>query len=190
MIMRTVKELPHGYVQKDYVNLNARTANLVSFLLCAALLALGWCWRGFGALSALQRDGMTYYALFALALVAALLAFSWLHQLTHALALRLLTGAAPLFARRGLRLFVGSGAYLCRRDAVLALLLPPLFWLAAGVTACALTDGVWFWLAMTALLANSGGAADDFYYAFRVLRAPKTALVQYRGYAAGIFTEE
>ena len=71
-----------------------------------------------------------------------------------------------------------------------ALLLPPLFWLALGAAACALTDGVWFWLAMTALLANSGGAADDFYFALCVLRAPGTALVQYRGYAAGIFTEE
>lgn len=188
--MRIVKDLPQGYAQKDYVNLNARAANIAAFLLCAALLALGWFWRGFGALSALQRAGMTYYVLFALALVAALLAFSWLHQLTHALVLRLLTGAAPLTARKGLRLFVGSGAYLCRRDAALALLLPPLFWLAVGAAACALTDGVWFWLAMSALLANSGGAADDFYYALCVLRAPKTALVQYRGYAAGIFTEE
>ena len=138
--MHTVKSLPQGYVQKDYVNLNARAANIAAFLLCAALLALGWFWRGFGALSALQRAGMTYYVLFVLALVAALLAFSWLHQLTHALVLRLLTGAAPLFARRGLRLFVGSGAYLCRRDAVAALLLPPAFWLAIGVAAGIFTE--------------------------------------------------
>ena len=74
--MRTMTNLPQGYAQKDYVNLSARTANSISFLLCVGLLALGWQWRGFDALSALQRAGIVYYALFALALVAAVLAFS------------------------------------------------------------------------------------------------------------------
>ena len=136
--MRTVIDLPQGYAQKDYVNLPARTG--ISFLLCAGVLALGWQWRGFDALSALQREGVLYYALFALALIAALLAFSWLHQLTHALLLRLCTGVSPLYARKGVRLFVGTSAYLCRRDAMLVLLLPALVWTAVGAAVCALTE--------------------------------------------------
>lgn len=188
--MRTTTNLPQGYAQKNYVNLSTRTANGISFLLCVGLLALGWRWRGFDALSALQRAGIVYYALFALALIAALLAFSWLHQLTHALLLRLCTGVSPLYARKGVRLFVGTSAYLCRRDAMLVLLLPALAWTAAGTAVCTLTDGLWFWLAMTSLLANLGSAADDVYYAACSLRAPKNALIQYRGFAVGIYTEE
>ena len=188
--MRTVIDLPQGYAQNDYVNLPARTANGISFLLCVGLLALGWRWRGFDALSALQRAGLLYYILFALALIAALLAFSWLHQLTHALLLRLCTGVSPLYARKGVRLFVGTSAYLCRRDAMLVLLLPAFFWTAVGAAVCALTDGLWFWLAMTSLLANLGSAAEDVYYAVCSLRAPKNALIQYRGFAVGIYTEE
>ena len=182
--------LPQGYAQKDYVNLSARTANSISFLLCVGLLALGWQWRGFDALSALQRAGIVYYALFALALVAAVLAFSWLDQLTHALLLRLCTGVSPLYARKGVRLFVGTSAYLCRRDAMLVLLLPALVWTAVGAAVCALTEGLWFWLAMTSLLANLGSGAEDVYYAVCSLRAPKNALIQYRGFAVGVYTEE
>ena len=78
-----------------------------------------------------------HYALFALALIAALLAFSWLHRLTHAMLLRLCTGASPLYARKGVQLFVGTSAYLCRRDAMLVLLLPALVWTAAGAAVCA-----------------------------------------------------
>ena len=188
--MRTMTNLPQGYAQKDYVNLSARTANSISFLLCVGLLALGWQWRGFDALSALQRAGIVYYALFALALVAAVLAFSWLHQLTHALLLRLCTGVSPLYARKGVRLFVGTSAYLCRRDAMLVLLLPALVWTAVGTAACALTEGLWFWFAMTSLLANLGSGAEDVYYAVCTLRAPKNALIQYRGFAVGFYTEE
>ena len=188
--MHTAVNLPQGYAQKDYVNLPARTANVISFLLCVGLLALGWLWRGFDALSALQRAGMLYYILFSFALIAAFLAFSWLHQLTHALLVRLCTGISPLLARKGMRLFVGTSAYLCRRDAMLVLLFPALIWTAAGAAVCALTDGLWFWLAMTALLANLGSAADDVYYAVCALRAPKNALIQYRGFAVGIYTEE
>lgn len=188
--MRTMTNLPQGYAQKDYVNLSARTANSISFLLCVGLLALGWQWRGFDALSALQRAGIVYYALFALALVAAVLAFSWLHQLTHALLLRLCTGVSPLYARKGVRLFVGTSAYLCRRDAMLVLLLPALVWTAVGTAVCALTEGLWFWLAMTSLLANLGSGAEDVYYAVCTLRAPKNALIQYRGFAVGFYTEE
>lgn len=188
--MHTTTHLPRGYTQKDYVNLPAHTANAISFLLCAGVLALGWQWRGFDALSALQREGVLYYALFALALIAALLAFSWLHRLTHAMLLRLCTGASPLYARKGVQLFVGTSAYLCRRDAMLVLLLPALVWTAAGAAVCALTDGLWFWLAVTSLLANLGSAADDVYYAVCTLRAPKNALIQYRGFAVGIYTEE
>lgn len=188
--MRTMTNLPQGYAQKDYVNLSARTANSISFLLCVGLLALGWQWRGFDALSALQWAGIVYYALFALALVAAVLAFSWLHQLTHALLLRLCTGVSPLYARKGVRLFVGTSAYLCRRDAMLVLLLPALVWTAVGAAVCALTEGLWFWLAMTSLLANLGSGAEDVYYAVCTLRAPKNALIQYRGFAVGFYTEE
>ena len=188
--MRTMTNLPQGYAQKDYVNLSARTANSISFFLFLGLLALGWQWRGFDALSALQRAGIVYYALFALALVAAVLAFSWLHQLTHALLLRLCTGVSPLYARKGVRLFVGTSAYLCRRDAMLVLLLPALVWTAVGAAVCALTEGLWFWLAMTSLLANLGSGAEDVYYAVCTLRAPKNALIQYRGFAVGIYTEE
>lgn len=188
--MGTTTHLPQGYAQTEDIHLPARTANGVSFLLCVGLLALGWRWRGFDALGALQREGIAYYAVFALALLAALLAFSWLHQLTHALLLRLCTGISPLYARKGVRLFVGTSAYLCRRDAVFVLLTPALVWTAAGAAVCALTEGLWFWLAVTSLLANLGSAVDDVYYAVCSLRAPKNALIQYRGFAVGVYTEE
>ena len=186
---------PSGYTQKYYVNLFAnrtlsRSIRFVSFLICAGLLALGWRWRGFDALRDAQRAGFVQYALLALALLAALTAFLWLHQLTHGLFLRLLTGESPLFARKGLRLFVGSSAYLRRYTCLFVLLLPAPLWTLAAGFACEYLQGSWFWIVFTALLANFGSAVDDVYFAVRVLRAPKNALFQYRGFAVGIFTEE
>ncbi len=190
-----MKQLPSSYTQKYYVNLYAnrtlsRGIRFVSFLFCAGLLALGWLWRGFDALRAALRAGFAQYALLALALLAALTAFLWLHQLTHGLLLRLLTGESPLFARKGLRLFVGSSAYLRRSACLLVLLLPAPLWTLTAGFACAFLQGRWFWLVFTALLANFGSAADDVYFAIRILCAPKNALFQYRGFAVGIFTEE
>lgn len=188
--MRIMTDLPQGYALKKEVHLSAKDTNSTSFMLCAGLLALSWWWRGYGALSELQRAGFLYYVTFALAMIAALFAVSWLHQLTHALLLRLFTGTSPLFARKRLQLFVGSSAYLCRRDAVLVLLLPMLIWTAVGAVFCVLTDGVWFWFSMTLPFVNLGNAADDVSYAFHTLRAPKNALIQYRGFAVEIYTGE
>lgn len=188
-------QLPSGYTQKYYVNLLANRAlsrgiNFVSFLLCAGLIALGWLWQGFDALRDALRAGFAQYTLLALSLLAALTAFSWLHQLTHGLLLRLLTGEVPLFARKGLRLFVGSSAYLRRYACLFVLLLPAPLWTLAARFACEFLQGRWFWIVFTALLANFGSAVDDVYFAVRVLRTPKNALFQYRGFAVGIFTEE
>lgn len=193
--MRTCLTLPDGYEENERVDLYAdrrlyRNLNIASFFIGAAVIAVGFLWQGFDALLALLRRGLNAYFLWLLILAACILAYFALHELTHGLWMRLFSGLRPLYGRKGLLLFAGSGAYFCRRDYLVIALAPVTLF---GVIFALLTvflPGEWFWLAAALQLANLGGAVGDLYMTHRALRLPKTALFYDRGVAVTIYTEK
>lgn len=190
--MKTCLTLPQSYAASEEVRIGGvhRRLNLLSFLCSAALIALGWYLRDFGAFTDTLEKGFGSYLLLATALLAGLFVYQLLHQLTHALLLRLISCAPVLYAWRRTQLFVGSGAYFSRAGVLTALLAPMLLWSAAAVLGSSFADGRCFWLLWLGLIVNLGGSMNDLYFALRVCGQPKNALYQYRGFAVHVFTEE
>lgn len=191
--MKPCNTLPAGYGQEDYVNLSDRAIrrriDLASFLCGMLLLFGGWRWQGFDALRALLFEGFGQYYLALLGLTAALLVLRLLHQLTHALCI-CLCGGRPLFAWVKWQLFVGSGVYVGRAAFLFLTLAPVLLWSGGLLLWSTCAEGLGFWLSYLLFLFSFAGSLDDFYLAAQALGRRKTALYLYRGFAAGIFTEE
>jgi len=193
--MRTCFTLPDGYAESDYVSryvdvrLRSRL-NIASFLIGAAVLAVGFLWRGFDALLALIRRGMHVYLLWVLLLAAGLLAFYTLHELTHGLAMRVFSGIRPHYGKKGLKLFAGSEAYFSRRDYIVAALAPAAVFTALFAVLTFLLRDEWFWLAIGLQSANLGSIVDDVYLALHALRQPKSALFRTSGAGVTIYTEK
>ncbi|MBQ3356953.1 MAG: DUF3267 domain-containing protein [Oscillospiraceae bacterium] len=193
--MRTCFTLPDGYEETDYVNLYTnrrlyRALNTASFLIGAAVLAVGYFWQGFDALLALLKRGMSDYLLWILILAAGIIAFYTLHELTHGLCMRLFSGIRPHYGKKGLMLFTGSEAYFCRRDYVITALAPALLFTPLFALLTVFLKDEWFWLALGLQLANLGGIVGDVYMTGKALRQPKSALFRDSGVGVTIYTEK
>ncbi|MBQ6430649.1 MAG: DUF3267 domain-containing protein [Oscillospiraceae bacterium] len=193
--MRTCFTLPDGYVEEDYVNLYAnrriyRNLNIASFLIGAAVIAVGWLWRGVDGLLSLLKRGISDYALWLLLLCVCVIAYLALHELTHGLCMRLFSGIRPHYGRKGVLLFTGSEAYFSRRDYIVTALSPVVIFTILFALLSVFLRDEWFWLVMALQLANLGGAVGDYYMTYRALRQPKSALFHDSGVAVTIYTEK
>lgn len=193
--MKTCLTLPENYEQTDYVNLHAdrrlyRNLNIASFLVGAAVIAVGWLWQGFDSLIALVLRGMNDYLLWVLLLAVCALAFLALHELTHGLLMRLFSGVRPYHGRKGLLLFTACEAYFCRRDYLIIMLAPVLLFSLVFALLTVFLKNEWFWLVMALQLFNLGGSVGDFYIAARTLRQPNSALFLSVGASVTVYTEK
>lgn len=168
--------VPPGYRLVSTLDLRAdrRTAAVVqggfvvvAGVLVASALALG-----------LPLDTGWPTPVAALVTIAACLAYMALHELTHALALRLLTGVRPTVGVRLPYLFTGSPALLTRDRAIVVALAPLVLW---GVTLPVLG----LLLPADALLAvfvvvvlNLAGSSGDAVQAYAFTRLPATARIR------------
>jgi len=192
--MKTCLNLPDKYVQTDYVNLHTDRRlylilNIASFLIGAAVIAVGWLWKGFDALISLVLRGTNDYLLWVLLLAVSALAFLALHELTHGLFMRLFSGVRPYHGRKGLLLFTACNAYFSRRDYLIVMLAPALIFALVFALLTVFLKNEWFWLVMALQLFNLGGSVGDFYIAGWTLRQPKSALFLSVGVSVTVYTE-
>lgn len=192
--MKSFTEIPEGYVQSDYVNLYAnrslyRSINLLSLLIGLALFLLGWRWRGLDALQDLLRKSLADYYLWMALLLVLMLVYLTLHELTHGFFIRRFSGLRPHYGKKGLLLFVGSGAYFCRKHYLMIALAPVVLWGIVFGILSAFLQGKWFWLVYGLQIANFGGAAGDAYMTYKALRGEKVALYQDSGVSVAIYTK-
>ncbi len=192
--MRTCFTLPDGYAEADYVNLYTnrrlyRNLNTASFLIGAAVIAIGWLWRGFDGLLALLKRGISDYVLWLLLLVVCVIAYLALHELTHGLCMRMFSGIRPHYGKKGVLLFAGSEAYFSRRDYIVTALAPVVIFGVLFALLSVFLQSEWFWLAIVLQVVNLGGAVGDYYMTGRAVRQPKSALFHDSGVAVTIYTE-
>ena len=185
------EKLPKGYVKAESIHLekdkaNKRKINLIAMIIAVAKLMAGHLVHPFDeAASALLSRAWVL-----LALLGVLFAFMVIHELTHALLMRMIAGVKPKIAVKGLYCYAGSPACFPRGSYLLVCLVPVFFWgLVLLALAFVLPDD-WFWLVHLVQIANLAGAAGDFYSAARILRMKKTILVQDLGDGMKIFAPE
>lgn len=114
------------------------------------------------------------------ALLAALVLYIPLHELTHGAAM-LLLGAKPTFGIRLPYAYCGSRVWLDRKSHIVTALAPIALWGALLTVAVVLAPRAWFWPIWIVQISNLSGSAGDVYCAWILSRMDGDVLIQDTG---------
>lgn len=105
-------------------------------------------------------------------------AYMLLHEVVRAIFMRAVgKGTKPRLSFAHLSLYAASDAYFNRRDYLLVLLSPVVFFGAVLLVLNVLVPTPWFWVIYFIQIVNISGAVGDVYVTVRLLRMPKSVLV-------------
>ena len=111
-----------------------------------------------------------------------------LHELVHGLFFLMFgCGAKPTFGFTGMYAFAASRTYYTRTDYLIIGLSPIVFWGIVLLVLNFIVPTPWFWVVYFIQIVNVSGAAGDLYVAYRLLRMPKSLLVQDDGTAMRVY---
>lgn len=185
--MKSYAALPQGYCHTpaaaiDLVHNKKQfwIVNGLSVVLCVIMLILPFLLGR--SLRDFVGEGPLPALLLRLVVVAGLLAYIALHELTHGAVMKA-CGASVRYGYKVAYAYAGSDAYFTRSAYFVIALAPVVLWgiVFAVLTAC--LPEHWFWVGWLWQLMNVSGAAGDFYCSIRILRAPRDTLVQDTGTA-------
>ena len=113
--------------------------------------------------------------------LAALLAYIPLHELTHGVFMRALSGVRPKYGIRLAYAYAGSTVWFDRRSHCLIALAPVALWGVAFQLAVALAPTEWFWPIWLLQVSNLSGSAGDLYCVFYLTRMKGDLLIRDTG---------
>ena len=121
--------------------------------------------------------------------VTVLMAFAYiaLHELTHGVAMKLLSGAKPVYFPRFPFVCTGSAAYFNRGSFILIALAPVILWGAILIALLLLLPPDFSLSVYIVIGLNFAGAAGDYFQTWAILKLPKSALIQDTGKVTGVF---
>ncbi|CCW15578.1 DUF3267 domain-containing protein [Rhodococcus aetherivorans] len=114
--------------------------------------------------------------------VVACLGYLAVHELTHGLVSRILSGVRPTYAVRFPFLTTGSDAWLTRNAAVTVTLAPVALWGAVLVALLFAVPADFVLTVFVVTVVNFAGSAGDYVQAGALWRLPASALVQDNGH--------
>ena len=191
--MRARSALPEGHepfceidLQKD--RKTALAVNLAAAAVAAVMAAGMHFLVPVGELFDME-DGLGPYALRFGLLLVLMIAYLVLHELTHALAMKLLGVRRVKFGFTGLYAYAGCEEDYLDRGAFLVSALAPLaVWTPVLAAACLLAPRPWFWLFWILEIANVSGAAGDVFLSGKVLRFPADMLSRDTGVSVTFYS--
>ena len=186
------EKLPKDYRKYGVIDLESkrsqdkRRVNLIAMILAVALAMLGYRLRPFDdATSALLSKAWVL-----MALLGVLFVYMILHEVIHGIFIRALSKTKPVYGMKSFYLYAGSRGYLDRRSYVIISLAPMLIWGVILAVLALVLPPDWFWLVHIVQIANIAGSAGDIYCSLRVLRAPKSILIQDLGTGMKLYVSE
>lgn len=186
--LRDATELPPTYRAHRTVDLKKDRKFAVAIQSIFALVAL----IAVGAAIVLGLPlGSRWSALLTvLVTLLACVVYMAVHEVTHGVALHLLTGVRPSYSVRFPFLTTGNCAYLTRRSAVIVALAPAVFWGSVLVAALLVLPQDYRLTAYVLLALNFTGSAGDYVEVYLVSQQQPDALVQDDGNKLHIFVPE
>lgn len=179
--------LPDGYAAVETVNLVKNRKQLLivnglAVVLAAALVLLGVLIRpqAFHELFSFGQNGLQTACKW---LIIGVGSFAYIigHEAVHGLLMWRFSHIRPSFGFSLAYAYAGSSCYFAKGAYLLIAIAPVTVWFVLlGITALLAPSG-WFWVIWLIQVINLGGAAGDFFVFARVLRQPKTLLVQDTG---------
>jgi hypothetical protein len=128
-----------------------------------------------------MSQGLGLYALRFGVMLAALVVYMVLHELTHGVAMKICGTKRVKYGFTGIYAFAGSDDYY-GKGAYIFIALAPVVLLGAIIAVInALVPLEWFWVVYFVQISNLSGAAGDFFVTVKFLRFPKDILVRDAG---------
>ncbi len=138
----------------------------------------------------LPQEGEAFWAALprVAVLFVALLAYIFLHELTHGVAMKLFGATKINYGFSGIYAYAGSNAYFSRGAYIIISLAPIVIWGIVLTVVNLLVPYNWIWTIYFIQIMNVSGAAGDFYVAIRLARCPDDVLVYDEGVGMLVFS--
>ena len=114
-------------------------------------------------------------------LIAALLLYIPLHELTHGAVMFALSGVLPKYGLKLPYAYCGSTVWFDRKSHIITALAPVVFWGIGLQVAIALSPREWFWPLWVLQISNLSGSAGDMWCVWELLRMKGDLLIQDTG---------
>lgn len=151
--------------------------NGAALVIAILMVAGGLIVRPFGPCWQLLKDH--WYAW--LAILAMLLAYIILHELTHGIFMHAISGVRPQYGFQLCYAYAGSRVWFDRRSHIVIALAPLVIWGVILQVLCAVLPEAWFWPVWMVQISNVSGSVGDVYCAVYLARLPGEILIQDTG---------
>ncbi len=185
--------LPDGYVLFELIDLqkNKKQALIVNglSLVLLAISVVVLCFMPTftnGIKSAFDNFNLSLLLKLAVLLVGSI-AYIVLHELTHALVMRLSLKSKIKFGFTGLYAFAGSDGYYNKKSYVLIALAPVLLFLVIFTVMAIFVSPNWLWVVAILQIQNVTGASGDIYVSCKMTKMPKNVLIHDDGVSMKIY---
>lgn len=181
-------ELPEGYFLKETIDLQknrklALAVNMCALFIAAAMVFIATRFIPIKSAYTGPVPGMVKLCV----IIVGMVAYIFLHELTHGLFFYIFSGHKPFYGFSGLYAYAGSDAFYCRSHYLIIGLAPVIIW---GLVLCVINIFIpydWFWVVFIIQVINISGAAGDVYVFSRLLNMRGDVLVKDAGAFIEIF---
>lgn len=191
---KAYEALPEGYreilaidMQKDKKLM--LIVNGIALVLAALMAVLGMLIAPISGLFDFSRGMVDYFARFAVLLVG-MVVYLVLHELTHALFMKLCGTEKVRFGFTGMYAFAASDDYYSKLPYICIALAPIVLLGAVIAIINPLVPEAWFWVVYFIQIMNISGAGGDLYVTFRFMGLPGDILVRDHGVGMQVFSKE
>lgn len=184
--------LPENYREIFSVDLqkNTKTAVWIQVLSLAIAAAMAVPMHFVVPITTLfdMQDGLGFYLLRFAVFLALMVAYLFLHEMVHGIAMKHFGTKKVKFGFTGLYAFAGSDDYYDKRSYRVIALAPIVVWGVVLAVVNALVPDTWFWVIYWTQIANISGAAGDLYVTVKFSRLPADILVQDSGVRMTVYS--
>jgi hypothetical protein len=115
------------------------------------------------------------------------LVYMTIHEMTHGVTMKLLSGVKPIYFARFPYLCTGSTAYFNKKSVVIVALAPVVIWGAFLIAMLLLLPSDFFISVYIVIGMNFAGAAGDYFQVYAISKLPSKALIQDNGKETSVF---
>lgn len=192
--MKAYETLPEGYREILAIDLQKNKklmllVNGIAIVLAALTFVVGIRQVPVSTLFDMSGGMGAYFARFGLLLVG-IVAYMVLHELTHAVVMKLCGTKKVRFGFTGAYAFAGSDDYYPKLPYI-CIALAPIVLLGLLLAAVnAIVPEQWFWVVFIIQITNISGAGGDLYVSARFARLPADILVRDYGVGMHVYSKE
>ena len=192
--MRSYKTLPEGYEQIYEIDLQKNKklslwVNLLAILIAVIMAVPAHFAVPISTLFSMEQGMKRYLIRFAVLMVL-MVAYIFLHELAHGVAMKLCGTQRVKYGFTGLYDFAGSDDYYAKHPYLFIALAPVIFWGVVLAIINFFVPAEWFWVVYFIQLFNLSGAAGDLFVTVKFSRMPKDILIRDHGVGMRVFAKK